>query len=284
MKHIDKVAAYFDNELSEAERKDFLKELDSNPELKSEFVFQQQVVEGIQAVRKAELKAMLDNVPVASVGTSSSSTIYKVLFGGAATILVGTGIYWYYFSSNTPAESVQEPVTIEYTNKEKTVEIDDSQIALEHKEVENEEVLNSIEDKKQEEKATSKPTSTPKVNMPEMPSADDEFASQTLPEETLEIPKTIRNASVNLNSKIDVEVKMKKKYDFHYQFASGKLILYGNFDESLFEVLELNVQDESKLYLFYDSNYYYLSNKSGEIAELNAVKDQALKQKLENLR
>lgn len=113
MKHIDKVAAYFDNELSEAEKQDFLKELEANPELKSEFEFQQQVVEGIQAARKAELKAMLDNVPVASVGTSSTSIIYKAILGGAATILVGTGIYWYYFSSNTPAESVQEPVTIE---------------------------------------------------------------------------------------------------------------------------------------------------------------------------
>lgn len=77
---------------------------------------------------------------------------------------------------------------------------------------------------------------------------------------------------------------MKKKYDFHYQFASGKLVLYGDFDDSLFEVLELNVQDESTLYLFYKSNYYYLNDRSGEISELEAVKDEPLKEKLENLR
>ena len=284
MKHIDKVAAYFDNELSEAEKQDFLKELEANPELKSEFEFQQQVVEGIQAARKAELKAMLDNVPVASVGTSSTSIIYKAILGGAATILVGTGIYWYYFSSNTPAESVQEPVTIEYTDKEQVVEIDNSDVNLEDNNIESQQNAHSEADNKRSSKVENKPSGTPKVNMPEMPDTDDGFASKTLPEESLEVPKTVRNASVNLNSKIDVEVKMKKKYDFHYQFASGKLVLYGDFDDSLFEVLELNVQDESTLYLFYKSNYYYLNDRSGEISELEAVKDEPLKEKLENLR
>ena len=284
MKHIDKVAAYFDNELSEAEKQDFLKELEANPELKSEFEFQQQVVEGIQAARKAELKAMMDNVPVASVGTSSTSIIYKAILGGAATILVGTGIYWYYFSSNTPAESVQEPVTIEYTDKEQVVEIDNSDVNLEDNKIESQQNAHSEADNKRSSKVENKPSGTPKVNMPEMPDTDDGFASKTLPEESLEVPKTVRNASVNLNSKIDVEVKMKKKYDFHYQFASGKLVLYGDFDDSLFEVLELNVQDESTLYLFYKSNYYYLNDRSGEISELEAVKDEPLKEKLENLR
>ena len=284
MKHINKVAAYFDNELSEAEKQDFLKELEANPELKSEFEFQQQVVEGIQAARKAELKAMLDNVPVASVGTSSTSIIYKAILGGAATILVGTGIYWYYFSSNTPAESVQEPVTIEYTDKEQVVEIDNSDVNLEDNNIESQQNAHSEADNKRSSKVENKPSGTPKVNMPEMPDTDDGFASKTLPEESLEVPKTVRNASVNLNSKIDVEVKMKKKYDFHYQFASGKLVLYGDFDDSLFEVLELNVQDESTLYLFYKSNYYYLNDRSGEISELEAVKDEPLKEKLENLR
>lgn len=284
MKHIDKVAAYFDNELSEAEKQDFLKELEANPELKSEFEFQQQVVEGIQAARKAELKAMLDNVPVTSVGTSSTSIIYKAILGGAATILVGTGIYWYYFSSNTPAESVQEPVTIEYTDKEQVVEIDNSDVNLEDNNIESQQNAHSEADNKRSSKVENKPSGTPKVNMPEMPDTDDGFASKTLPEESLEVPKTVRNASVNLNSKIDVEVKMKKKYDFHYQFASGKLVLYGDFDDSLFEVLELNVQDESTLYLFYKSNYYYLNDRSGEISELEAVKDEPLKEKLENLR
>ena len=191
MKHIDKVAAYFDNELSEAEKQDFLKELEANPELKSEFEFQQQVVEGIQAARKAELKAMLDNVPVASVGTSSTSIIYKAILGGAATILVGTGIYWYYFSSNTPAESVQEPVTIEYTDKEQVVEIDNSDVNLEDNKIESQQNAHSEADNKRSSKVENKPSGTPKVNMPEMPDTDDGFASKTLTEESLEVPKTV---------------------------------------------------------------------------------------------
>lgn len=281
MKNIEKIAAYFENELSEAEKQDLLKELDSNPELKSEFDFQEQVIEGIKATRKAELKEMLNNVPVASVGTSSSSFLYKTLIGGAATIIVGSGIYWYYIGSNEPSESVQEPVTIEYQEKESTVEIDDIIPVVEDKELANSEtIINTT--KVVESAKTSPKAATPTVDMPEMPT--DSFDSQTLPEESLEVPKTIRNASVNLNSKIDVEVKMKKKYNFHYQFVSGKLVLYGDFDDSLFEVLELNDEDESNLYLYYKSNYYYIKDKSGEIVELKEVKDKALIQKLASIR
>jgi hypothetical protein len=72
MENFEKVEAYFENRLGENEKQDFLKEVESNPELKSEFEFQRQVIEGIKEVRKAELKTMLDNVPIASVGTSTS--------------------------------------------------------------------------------------------------------------------------------------------------------------------------------------------------------------------
>ncbi|MCB0496540.1 MAG: hypothetical protein KDC79_10430 [Cyclobacteriaceae bacterium] len=285
MKNIDKIAAYFDNELTEAEKQNFLSELESNPELKNEFDFQQHVVDGIKAVRKAELKAMLNSVPVASVGTSSTSVISKMIIGGAAAVIIGSGIYWYYFTSNTPSESIQEPVTIEYTQKDVpvTIEEDNQQAILEEQEPENT-VSSETDIIERKEMPAEKPASKPTASIPVMPDTEESFSSQALPEESLEVPKTVSNASVNLNSKIDVEVKMKKKYDFHYQFDAGKLVLYGDFDDSLFEVLELNDQDESKLYLYYKSNYYFLNDKSGEIAELKPVKDAALTQKLETLR
>ena len=79
MENFEKVEAYFENRLGVDEKKGFLKEVESNPELKSEFEFQRQVIEGIKEVRKAELKTMLDNVPIASVGTSTS-VLSKIIF------------------------------------------------------------------------------------------------------------------------------------------------------------------------------------------------------------
>ena len=232
MKNFEKVAAYFENELGESEKQNLLKELETNPELKSEFNFQQQVIEGIKEARKAELKAMLNNVPIASVGTSSFSSIFKVIIGGAVTILVGSGVYWYYFSSNTPSESVREPVSIEYVDKSEPVNEKDILKTPETSDkVEDDKVKSDMKEDISNNSKVSKQESseTTIAKTPKMPSAaDDNFATQTLPEENLDIPKTVSEASVNISSKVDVEVRMKKKYNFHYQFNSGKLILYGD--------------------------------------------------------
>ena len=106
MKNFEKLEAYFNNELNDSEKNDFLEEVGSNTELKSEYIFQKEVIDGIKEARKTELKAMLDNVPIASASTVDTGLI-KLLVGGAATIIIGTSM-WYYFNSSAPTNMVDK--------------------------------------------------------------------------------------------------------------------------------------------------------------------------------
>jgi len=74
-----------------------------------------------------------------------------------------------------------------------------------------------------------------------------------------------------------------KNYNFHYQFASGKLFLYGPFDKSVYEILEIN-SDNHSVFLFHRDNYYLLDEKQLKITHLEPIKDTALIRKLKEYR
>ena len=110
MNNFEKIEAYFNNELSSSEKNEFLNEIESNSELKSEYNFQNDIINGIKEARKAELKAMLDKVPIDSTGTASTS-LYKVFVGGAATILIGTSI-WYDVNSDSEVSTSENKIEV----------------------------------------------------------------------------------------------------------------------------------------------------------------------------
>lgn len=279
MKNFERVEAYFNNELSDSEKNDLLSEVESNAELKSEYNFQNEVINGIKEARKAELKAMLDNVPIASISTATTG-MYKLLFGGAATLILGTAL-WYYFNANTNLEDTDNnaivdvaPLKDENSNAvNKVVELNNESETIKSTN-ESTELISREENKKD----------SPTINTPVVPNSEDGFTNESLPEENLEIPKDISKVDINLSSKVNVEIKLNKKYNFHYQYLQGKLVLYGNFEEGLFEVLELNKENTIEIYLYFKSNYYYIKDKSGDIIPLKEINNKSLKLKLERIR
>ena len=108
MKHINKVEAYFDNTLGEAEKQDFFKEIESNPELKSEFDFQNEIINGIKEARKAELKAMLNKVKVSIAPINNSSTGLLKMFLSTTSILIAGTAFWYYYNSKPILDNTQD--------------------------------------------------------------------------------------------------------------------------------------------------------------------------------
>ncbi len=274
MDNFEKVEAYFNNELNDSEKNDFLSEVESDANLKSEYNFQNEVINGIKEARKAELKAMLNNVPVASLSTASSS-LHKILVGGATTLIIGSS-FWYYFNSISANNEVKENIIVDVTPLN-TIENKPQIIIKESNPVEipDEASTPSAKTSVKKEKFT--------VNTPTVPNSDNDFANQSLPEENLDIPNDISRATINLNSKVNVEIKLKKKYGFHYQYLNEKLVLYGSFEEGLFEVIELNTQNKTELYLYYKSNYYFIKDKSGSIVPLKPVINASDKLKLERL-
>jgi hypothetical protein len=103
--------------------------------------------------------------------------------------------------------------------------------------------------------------------------------------ETKEESNTEANRLANISAtNVDVEIdSSNKKYDFHYQFASNKLMLYGSFDKSLYELIEINGENAA-LFLFYKEQYFLLDQKQEKIVALKAIKDAGLIKKLKEYR
>ena len=55
MENIQKIEAFFNNELSDSQKEEFLADLKTDQALQSEFAQQEEIVEGIKDYRKAEL-------------------------------------------------------------------------------------------------------------------------------------------------------------------------------------------------------------------------------------
>jgi hypothetical protein len=74
-----------------------------------------------------------------------------------------------------------------------------------------------------------------------------------------------------------------KKHTFHYQFVQGKLMLFGPFDKSLYEILEIH-GDVPAVFLFYKENYYLLDVSQTSITALRSIQDGQLLKKLKAYR
>ncbi|MDZ7607231.1 MAG: hypothetical protein U5K79_16985 [Cyclobacteriaceae bacterium] len=105
------VGSYLDNEMSEKQRTDFENQLQSNPELKQEMQFQQEVINGVKNFRRLELKARLDNVPV-------YTPVYQTIaFKAVAVVAITAGIgFGSYYLLNRGNESAMEKVELTFND------------------------------------------------------------------------------------------------------------------------------------------------------------------------
>ncbi len=75
-------------------------------------------------------------------------------------------------------------------------------------------------------------------------------------------------------SKIEISTdNSQRKYSFHYKLTDNKLRLYGDFDKSIYEILEFNTASEKQLYLYYAGHYYPIEKQKEGIKPLKRIKD-----------
>lgn len=276
MENFERIDDYLTGKLNPAERADFEQRLAQDAALKSEMAQQHVIIEGVKAARKAELKAMLNNVPVPAV-TGSSSYALKWAAGVVATGAVLTTLYFTVGRGNQTPEVIATPTeSVQKTTPEATPETTPLTPAQQE-----EEKAGRTEDKlttKAEKKTQTQPREktgapAPAAEKPTLHVLDpsDEVGDETAPPDaaTLSAP-AVKAAQIEVETDSSL-----KKYNFHYQFASGKLILYGSFDKSLYEILEVN-GDSHAIFLFYKNNYYLLDERQLKITELKAIADPAL--------
>lgn len=293
-KEFELLDEYLSNRLQGEERAEFEKKLESDPQLKQEYQFQQSLVEGIRKARAAELKGMLKNIPVTSIPTGQSAVITKVISSLLVAGLVTTGIYLY-LDKDSDQESQEEVLALEPKESDNSSQpiVGDDQSESESEPVESpelKEIAGGVENKATTETPNTEINKKNKAVSPREPvlevfdptSEGNIETQRALEHEQIEL---IENAIVT--SYIEVEVDgTNKTYTFHYLFKDGKLILFGSFEKNLYEILEF-INNESKkrtVFLYYKTNYYLLDTAKTQPTPLLTIRDKTLIKKLKEHR
>lgn len=279
---------YLMNRLQGSEKSAFEARLSIDPDLKNEYELQQQLIHGIQKARMAELKSMLNNVPVPAA-QGGSVAAGKLALWTVIAALVGTGIYLYFdTSTEQPVETAtQNQTTPPPTNKETQPLKEEKKEEQTVKPHEDSPVV-SAERASSEQKPANlpKPIRKSKEEKNGTSSRAVEVFDPTAEQEENKAPETIeKNVAAPEHKAISVEVDSEnKKYTFNYQFRDGKLLLYGPFEKNLYEIMEFFNDDKRTLFLYYKDNYYLLKDDNEKLKPLNAIQDPTLIKKLKEYR
>ena len=282
MDNSNKIEAFLSGQMSDVEGQQFLKSLNSDLVLKKEFDFQSEIIEGIKEFRKAEIIARLNEVKIPT--SIWHSATYKTMAGIVSVAAITWGIFTYLDSSKPDTD------TKVVTNQS----IEKIEPSIEKESVQQKSTSKEVEVEKAEQDATP-PVQIPKKSQPtrnegnttfSVPNIVDDFSEENdlLEEENLGVPASIDLTNDKSFAELDVEVKLTKKYDFHYQMSDGKLLLYGDFDEDLFELIEVNAGEQINLFLFYNDIFYSIDTNSSEINALIAITSAEVIKKLNSVK
>jgi len=278
MSNVELIDDYLTNRLSQQDRDAFEAQMKSDPTLKADVELQAQIVDGLKKARASELKAMLNKVPV---GGTTSMSPFQIAAGVVGTAILVSSIYLYFKPDTTP-EIPEATITREDSSKqnepvEKTAAIEEEKPAIPTNE-------DNVEETTLEKKSLAPVEPKTAAKNVTKPALDVVDPSSELTESTATRGSGESSQAVRASSKMEVEVdSSNKKYAFHYQFVDNKMILFGSFDKSLYEILEINGNINSK-FLFYKENYYLLDDSKSEITPLQIIQDKTLLQKLKEYR
>ncbi len=288
MSNFELIDDYLTNRLNEQDRKSFEQQMDSNPALKADVELQKEIIQGLKAARAAELKAMLKNVPVSTFMIKLSPI--RLTAGLIGTALLATGIYFYFNTndsytpvniSNPPVDSISRQEQTLPESKEKN----DSSPSInelnsspkpageEEKSIQSKKLDTEVVD------SNTKQESKPVIDLVDPTEELKDNAPGTSPVKSGANNSTISVAKIN----VDV-ISSERKFKSHYQFINGKLVLYGNFDKGLYEIIEVNAQRSRSLFLYYKASYFLLDETQREITALKEISDPVLKEKLKAFR
>jgi hypothetical protein len=270
---------YLSGKMSAGDRQAFEQRLTQDAELQREVNFQRQLIEGIRKARITELKTMLNQVPVTPVSVGGSAVVMKIISSVIAVGIIGAGIYWYISQNeNTSAPEAQPEVQVPVVSPAEQQPLDEPQPA--------EPVVESVPDNTRVSPTTSTesktetvtPATKPALQVYEPENEDNEQAQRE--RDQLEM---VNKAFVTSSIEVTVEDKTKKT-NFHYAFSNNKLVLYGQFEKDLYEILEFIAQDKRTVFLYYKSNYYLLDLTKSSPTVLVPIQNAELLRKLKESR
>ncbi|QOI98360.1 MAG: hypothetical protein HRU69_13045 [Flammeovirgaceae bacterium] len=267
---------YLANRLTGQDKTAFEQQLQGSPELQQELRFQQELIQGIRQARVTELKAMLNNVPVppAHVGTAS---VAKIISAIAVVGVVSTALYYYFVNKDNeqPQVNKKEATNVGPVTPAGTESISQDPAAGNT----DEGAVNTKPAEKPVVSESTAPAVQPKL---EVYSPEDEADQLQLQKEQAQL-EIISKAFVTSSIEVATE-EGTRKHGFHYMFKDNKLVLFGSFDDNLYEILEFIAGDQRTVVLYYNSAYYLLDLDKSVPTPLVPIKDKALLNKLKQYR
>jgi len=273
---------YLGNRLNEKDKRAFEKALDNDASLKKELRLQQHVIGGIRKARTAELKQMLNNIPVSSLPTQGPSLLTQLGVLVVVAGLVGTGLY-FYFNQDDKAEVTNAIAKEEIATDKRAEE------AIAQDQVKVPEEQNSASKTEEHPKAKEQPLAT-------APQSTDSESISPAVRDVFDPSEDAKSGDVASSTdggsksgtattpSIIVETQANSKFDFHYQFKDNKLVLYGIFEKNLYEIMEFFSDNKRTMFLFYKDNYYLLNEENEKVRPLTPINDSALLKKLKDYR
>lgn len=284
---------YLANRMDEGNRAAFEQKLKADPDLQQEFTMQKTVIEGIKSARIAELKSMLNNVPVPPAGNALAS---KIFMAAAVTLVVAAAAYWLTrdHDIDTPATKPGGEVVEEIAPENAPVPAPESSATAAEPETPAQRQAETVPapdarpraaertDKNQTSAGTehSKPSLAKRPEPLSAPAARNSESKKTQPSAD---PLAGEDSSRLLRDRTLTPVKGtvrfetqqgNERHNFHYQFRDGKLLLLGPFNAAACQVLEFNTAEQQRvLFLAYENRFYELAKTDGSIEPLTAVTD-----------
>ncbi len=293
----DKIDDFLSGKLSGTEKLMFEEYMTKDPLVSNELKLQEDIINHLKGQRKAELKARLDNINV----TTTSYTGLKIAAGIVGTLLLSTTLYFTLF--NNPAaqpaltQQAAEHSTSTITSAEEFIPQTEAEVITSETPAVAAPTLqreNKIEIKRESRIAQLKKQSvaeaTETTEHQHFTNATEPnfsgFESEDFNTENSVQPQKgdIQGSDAATLDNISVKIAKKKNKDFHYQFFSNKLFLYGKFDEKPYEILELNSKGRRELYLKYEGSYFSLKSNQIDIVPLKEIHDKDITRELESLR
>ena len=290
-KDFDILDEYAGNRLNPEDRAAFEKQLESDAELKNELSLQREIIEGVRTARKAELKKMLNDVPLSSIPSEGMSTALKIGLWVVAAGLVTSSVYFYFNRedntiSQTPvANEIKEESTKNdvVTEPEVTTELNQDEQAAQEQ---------PVQPQPEASEKQADDTPTPKASSPENveeqqavePSTRDVFDPSQDAEKAEQVTADENGPKISTKSSIAVVTEVDKRYNFHYQFRDNKLFLYGSFEKNFYEIMEFFSNNKRTMFLYYKDNYYLLNDADEKVKPLAPINDAALLKKLMDYR
>ncbi|MEX1240779.1 MAG: hypothetical protein WEB30_13730 [Cyclobacteriaceae bacterium] len=287
---------YLTNRMSEQDRRAFEQKLQADPDLQHEYALQNRLIKGIKDVRVAELKAMLNNVPVPANGPGNALAT-KILLGTVVTLMV-TAVAYLYISR----DDIQMAEPVIPTEQEQDIKDEPVSPRAEDQTIPEEERETVQEQTTQDKNQTSAGTEHRKPSLagkPDPLKAPEKKSEEQAPEPVLDIfdpgaqdstpgtdiGKEKQPAYTPGKSTLLVEADLENtRYKFHYQFREGKLFLYGPFEQNLYEIMEFFAGEKRTVFLYYRDHYYRLEEADSKIRPLDPITDPALLKKLKEYR